>query len=154
MLALTLDAMSLTRTRTGALALAILALGLSACGGGGKSSTGFKVGTGGPTTKGGPQSGVGAQSESSRTTFLLSAAQGGFPNGASRNAAVSHDQRIARYIAYESDASNITPGDTNGVTDVFLIIRAQPFGHNGTPWKAAGTQLVSQGTGGGPANGP
>src|SRR4051794_1197246 len=154
MRALTLDSMSLNRTRTGALALAILALGLSACGGGGKSSTGFKVGTGGPTTKGGPQSGVGAQSESSRTTFLLSAAQGGFPNGPSRNAAVSHDQRIARYIAYESDASNIVDGDSNGQTDVFLVFRGQPFGHNGTPWQPGGTKLISNGSGGAPANGP
>src|SRR3954452_18741780 len=154
MRALTLDSMSLNRTRTGALALAILALGLSACGGGGKSSTGFKVGTGGPTTKGGPQSGVGAQSEASRTTFLLSKGQGGFPNGPSRNAAVSHDQRIARYIAYESDASNIVDGDTNGTTDVFLVIRAKPFGARGTPWQPAGTILVSKGQGGAPANGP
>src|SRR3954451_870433 len=153
MRALTLDSMSLNRTRTGALALAILALGLSACGGGGKSSTGFKVGTGGPTTKGGPQSGVGAQSESSRTTFLLSAAQGAFPNGPSRNAAVSHDQRIARYMAYESDASNIVDGGSHRATGGFLVVRAQPFGHNGTPWKSAGTILISKGQGGAPANG-
>src|SRR3954453_19429649 len=153
MRALTLDSMSLNRTRTGALALAILDLGLSACSGGGKSSTGFKVGTGGPTTKGGPPARVGAQSESQRTTFLLSTAQGSFPNGPSRNAAVSHDQRIARFMAYESDASNIRDGDTNNAPDVFLVIRAQPFGHNGTPWKASGTQLVSKGQGGAPANG-
>src|SRR3954451_9434537 len=154
MRALTLDSMSLNRTRTGALALAILALGLSACGGGGKSSTGFKVGTGGPTTKGGPQSGVGARSESSRTTFLLSGARGGFPNGPSRNAAVSHDQRIARYIAYESDASNIVDGDSNGQTDVFLVFRGQPSAHTGPPWQPAGTKLTSNGSGGAPANGP
>jgi hypothetical protein len=40
------------------------------------------------------------------------------------------------------------------VTDVFLVFRAQPFGHNGTPWQPAGTELVSKGTGGAPANGP
>src|SRR5436190_20790302 len=118
---------------------AALGLGLTASGGGGnKTSSGFKVGTGGPSAKGGPQAGVGAQAESSRTTFLLSTAQGGFPNGPSRNAAVSHDQRIARYIAYESDASNIVDGDSNGQTDVFLVFRGQPFGHNGTPWQPAG----------------
>src|SRR3954469_17944361 len=145
--------MPVTRSCLG-VALAALAIALSACGGDDdkKTSSGFKVGTdtgaAGEAVPG--EAGVGARAPSQRTTFLLSVANGGFPNGPSRNAAVSHDQRIARYIAYESEASNITSGDSNGVTDVFLIIRAQPFGHNGTPWKAAGTQLVSQGTGGAP----
>jgi hypothetical protein len=146
--------MSLNRSRLGAV-LAILALGLSACGGDDKKDNGFKVGTDNGSDKGSPanDAGVGARPPSQRTTFLLSTAKGSFPNGPSRNAAVSHDQRIARYMAYESDASNIVDGDTNGVTDVFLVIRAQPFGHNGTPWKSAGTQLVSKGQGGAPADG-
>jgi hypothetical protein len=146
--------MSRNHSRLGAV-FAILALGLSACGGDDKKDNGFKVGTDNGSSKGSPanESGVGARPPSQRTTFLLSTAQGSFPNGPSRNAAVSHDQRIARYMAYESDASNIVDGDSNGVTDVFLVIRAQPFGHNGTPWKAAGTQLVSKGQGGAPANG-
>ena len=138
-------------------ALAVIAIAVSACGGDDdkKTSSGFKVGTetgaAGEPTPG--EVGVGARPPSQRTTFLLSVAEGAFPNGPSRNAAVSHDQRIARYMAYESDASNIVAGDSNGVTDVFLVIRAQPFGHNGTPWKSAGTQLISKGTGGAPANG-
>src|SRR3954452_25449169 len=142
--------------RSGGLAIVVLCLGLAACGGGGKSKndTGFKVGVDHGANQGSPAAGVGARSESDRTTFLLSSAKGGFPNGPSRNAAVSHDQRIARYIAYESDASNIVDGDTNGFTDVFLVFRAEPFGHNGTPWKSAGAQLISKGTGGAPANGP
>jgi hypothetical protein len=95
-----------------------------------------------------------AQADSNRTTFLLSRAfDGGLPNGVSRNAAVSHDQRIAQDIAYESDATNIVPGDTNGLTDVFVVHRAGPWGHNGTPWTAGGTDLVSHGLGGLPANG-
>jgi hypothetical protein len=95
-----------------------------------------------------------AQADSNRTTFLLSRAyDGGLPNGVSRNAAVSHDQRIARDIAYESDATNIVPGDTNGLTDVFVVHRAGPWGHNGTPWTPGGTDLVSHGLGGQPANG-
>ena len=50
-------------------------------------------------------------SASLRTTTLLSRAfDGGVPNGPSRHAAVSHDQRIARVIAYESDASDIVRG--------------------------------------------
>jgi hypothetical protein len=139
-----------------AAALAIAALGLAACGGSGHGSTapGYKI----PTKKGTPahggDAGVGAASASQRTTFLLSSAKGAFPNGPSRNAAVSHDQRVARYIAYESDASNIVDGDTNNATDVFLVIRASPSGHNGTPWKPAGTILISKGMGGAPANGP
>jgi hypothetical protein len=95
-----------------------------------------------------------AQADSNRTTFLLSRAfDGGLPNGVSRNAAVSHDQRIARDIAYESDATNIVPNDTNGFTDVFVVHRAGPWGHNGTPWNVGGTDLVSHGLGGQPANG-
>ena len=138
--------------------LAILSLTLAACGGSDnkKDKNSFKVGTdNAPTdTSGSNEAGVGSRPPSQRTTFLLSTAQGAFPNGPSRNAAVSHDQRIARYMAYESDASNIVDGDTNNQTDVFLVFRAQPFGHNGTPWKPAGTQLISKGVGGAPANGP
>ncbi|HEY7632202.1 MAG TPA: hypothetical protein VH817_15960 [Thermoleophilaceae bacterium] len=95
-----------------------------------------------------------AQADSNRTTFLLSRAfDGGLPNGVSRNPAVSHDQRIARDIAYESDATNIVPNDTNALTDVFVVHRAGPWGHNGTPWTIGGTDLVSHGLGGAPANG-
>jgi hypothetical protein len=147
--------MSLNRSRFGsAVAILALCLGLAACGGNDKKDNGFKVGVDKGGKEGTPAAGVGARAESSRTTFLLSSAKGSFPNGPSRNAAVSHDQRIARYIAYESDASNIVDGDTNNTTDVFLVIRAQPFGHNGTPWQPAGTQLISKGQGGAPANGP
>lgn len=146
--------MSTDRARLGsALAIASLTLALAACGGNDKKDNSFKVGVDQGGKEGTPAAGVGARSESQRTTFLLSSAKGSFPNGPSRNAAVSHDQRIARYIAYESDASNIVDGDTNDATDVFLVLRAQPFGHNGTPWKPAGTQLVSKGQGGAPANG-
>src|SRR3954447_5553853 len=148
--------MSLNRARLGsALAIAALSAGLAACGGDdNKKDNSFKVGVDKGEKQGTPAAGVGARSESQRTTFLLSTARASFPDGPSRNAAVSHDQRIARYIAYESDASNIADGDTNNATDVFLVLRGQPFGHNGTPWKAAGTQLVSKGQGGAAANGP
>ena len=95
-----------------------------------------------------------AQADSNRTTFLLSRAyDGGLPNGVSRNAAVSHDQRIARDIAYESDATNIVQGDTNGLTDVFVVHRAGPWGSNGSPWNIGSTDLVSHGLGGQAANG-
>lgn len=93
--------------------------------------------------------------DSVRTTFLFSrSVSGGVPNGPSRNGTISHDQRIARVAAYESDASNIVNGDTNGVTDVFMVRRSGPWGRNGTPWAMGGAELVSVGLGGVPANGP
>ena len=93
--------------------------------------------------------------ESARTTSLLSrAADGGFPNGDSRNPSVSHDQRIARAIAYESDASNLVPGDANGTTDVFVVLRRGPWGRHGTFWSIGASSLMSTGLGGAPANGP
>lgn len=96
-----------------------------------------------------------AAADSLRTTFLFSrSVNGGVPNGPSRNGTVSHDQRIARVMAYESDATNIVDGDTNGVTDVFMVRRAAPWGNNGTPWGMSATELVSTGLGGAPANGP
>lgn len=42
---------------------------------------------------------------------------GGQSNGASRNACFSAD---GSYVAFESDATNLVSGDTNGVTDVFV----------------------------------
>lgn len=96
-----------------------------------------------------------ADAAGTRTTFLLSkSATGGYPDGPSRNPAISHDQRIARLMAYESDATNILPGDANGTTDVFVVQRAQPWGVNGTPWNVGPTILASVGAGGEPANGP
>jgi hypothetical protein len=57
-------------------------------------------------------------------------------------------------MAYQSDASNIVAGDTNGVTDVFVVNRSPPWAINGTPWAIGPTALVSVGLGGAPANGP
>jgi hypothetical protein len=93
--------------------------------------------------------------DSLRTTFLFSrSVSGGVPNGASRNGTISHDQRIARFAAYESDASNIIDGDSNGVTDVFFVRRATPWANNGSPWIMSAAELASTGMGGQPANGP
>jgi hypothetical protein len=88
------------------------------------------------------------------TTPLVRTFDGSAPNGASRNPAVSGDGRIARVMAYESDASNIVPGDTNGATDIFLVYRAPGWGPNGTPWQIQRTELASRGLNGRPANGP
>lgn len=96
-----------------------------------------------------------ASAGSLRTTFLLSRSyNGGIPNGESRNASISRDQRIARVAAYESDASNIVRGDDNNATDVFMVKRGRGWGQNGTPWRIGRTTLISKGMGGKPANGP
>jgi hypothetical protein len=90
-----------------------------------------------------------------RETFLLSrSADGSFPDGASRNGVFSTDRQAARYAAFESDATNIVPGDNNGATDVFVVPRRGRIGLRGGPWRAGTTRLVSRAAGGGPANGP
>ena len=54
-----------------------------------------------------------------RTTSRVSVAAGDVQgNGASRGRALSSD---GRWITYDSDASNLVAGDTNGVADVFLF---------------------------------
>src|SRR4051812_4752135 len=92
-----------------------------------------------------------------RETHLLSrSASGGFPNGPSSNAVFAQNGQGASFVAYESDASDIVAGDVNGFTDVFVVRRGGSFTQNrGEPWQpAGGAQLVSQGMGGQPANGP
>jgi hypothetical protein len=56
--------------------------------------------------------------------------------------------------AYESDASNITRGDDNGYSDIFMVKRARGWRSNGTPWNIGKTKLISKGRGGKAANGP
>jgi hypothetical protein len=79
---------------------------------------------------------------------------GGMPNGASTNPVISGDRRYARIIAFESEASNLVRGDTNGMKDVFAIRRGGSFVNDGSPWNPGETILVSRGRGGEPANGP
>src|SRR3954452_12730743 len=78
---------------------------------------------------------------------------GGFPNGPSHNPVMSQDRQLASLVAYDSDASNIVRGDTNGLTDVFLLRRKKPYGLKGPPWRRDKTVLASRGMGGTPANG-
>jgi hypothetical protein len=92
--------------------------------------------------------------DSVRTTMPLVRTFNGLPpNGVSRDPAVSGDGRIARVMAYASDASNVVRGDTNGVADIFLVYRAPGWGPNGTPWQPLRTELASRGMHGEPANG-
>ncbi len=89
-----------------------------------------------------------------QTTLLISRAMdGGMPNGPSTNAVISGDRRYARVIAFQSDASDLVPGDDNGRRDVFAIKRGGSFGNDGALWDRGATLLVSRGRGGEGANG-
>ncbi len=89
---------------------------------------------------GGDRTDVFVRDMQSGTTTLESRGRGGkAPNGASFNAALSAD---GRWLAFDSDASNLVLGDDNGQTDVFLRDR-----------QAGTTVLVSVPQGGGQGNG-
>ena len=78
----------------------------------------------------------------------------GGPNASSGGAAVSGDNRKGRYAGFHSDASNLAPGDTNGVADVFIWKR--PRGRTGLTLPGSGVgavKRVSVGPGGRQANG-
>jgi hypothetical protein len=94
------------------------------------------------------------RAEVQNTVLISRALAGGLPNGASTNAVISGDRRWARAIAYESDASNLVPGDTNGFRDVFVVRRAGTFHNDGTQWFPGTTKRVSRPRRGGQANGP
>jgi hypothetical protein len=90
------------------------------------------------------------------STFLLSrAAARGLPNGASCCGVVSHDERIGRVMAFESWASDITPGARYGVANVYAVFRKPgDWSEIGSPWIPGQTILLSHGLGGRPANAP
>jgi hypothetical protein len=87
------------------------------------------------------------------TQLISRAADGGIPNGASEHAVISGDKRYARAIAFESDASNLVPGDVNGRRDVFAVLRGGQIGNNGSPWTPGRTILISRTASGAPADG-
>src|SRR3712207_9364919 len=74
-----------------------------------------------------------------RETHLLSRSYfGGFPNGPSRNGAFSQDGQGASLAAFESDASDLVVGDSNALTDVFVVRRGGSFSSDkGEPWQPA-----------------
>jgi len=59
------------------------------------------------------------------TTSRVSVATGGVQAGGSSFDVASGSD--ARFVVYESAASNLVPGDTNGVDDVFITDRADPL---------------------------
>jgi hypothetical protein len=78
---------------------------------------------------------------------------GAAANGDSGAPAVSGDNRKTRLAAFQSDASNLVGGDTNGVTDVFVWFR--PRGSQGLSLRSGAGSLerASIGPGGREANG-
>lgn len=77
---------------------------------------------------------------------------GGAPNAAASEPAISWDARTGRYVAYSSTATNIA-GATDGRRNVFLVRRGGRPGKYGAPWQYGSTSLASAGLGGTPANG-
>lgn len=95
-----------------------------------------------------------ANAQQQETTLISRAADGGTPNGPSINPVISGDRRFARIIAYESEASDLVRGDTNGVKDVFAVRRTGTVNNVGTQWRGGDAVLLSQGLNGQPADGP
>src|SRR5690242_4097306 len=80
-----------------------------------------------------------------QTTELISRSlSGDVPNGPSGHSVVSGDKRYARAIAFESDASDLVAGDTNGQKDVFAVMRGGTFGNKGSEWARGQTVLISR----------
>jgi Tol biopolymer transport system component len=75
------------------------------------------------------------------TTVLVSAQAGG-TGGGNGNSMLGQASASGRYVVFQSDASNLVPGDTNGVSDIFLRDT-----YTGT------TRLISAAMNGGFANG-
>jgi hypothetical protein len=88
------------------------------------------------------------------TELISHAVDGGLPNGPSTSAVISSDRRYARLIAFQSEASNLVLGDTNGRSDVFVVRRAGAIANDGAPWRIGATVLASRGRDGRAANGP
>src|SRR3954468_23231369 len=75
-------------------------------------------------------------------------------NGDSSHPVISQDRRYSTILAFESEASDLVPNDTNALRDAFMAPRGAHIDNNGSPWVPGGTTLFSQGLGGAPANGP
>ena len=75
-------------------------------------------------------------------------------NGHSSNPVISQDRRYSTILAFESEASDLVAGDTNGLKDIFMIRRTGRPNNVGTEWERGAPQLVSKGAAGEPANGP
>jgi len=77
----------------------------------------------------------------SNTTVLVSGNLSG-PGGGNGSSMLGQASTNGQFVVFQSDASNLVPNDTNGVTDIFV-----------SDLVAGTTILVSVSTNGGPANG-
>src|SRR3954467_5558473 len=91
-----------------------------------------------------PAASASARAAVQSTDLVSRALDGGVPDGASVNPAISQDRRFARLIAFESDATNRVAGDTSGQRDVFVVQRDGSLGNNGSPWSVGPTALLSR----------
>jgi hypothetical protein len=99
---------------------------------------------------------AGALPAAAETNLASRSIDGRFPNAPSLHPALSQDRKAASLLAYDSAASDIVAGDSNGFGDVFVVHRASPFkasAKKATAWRPGSTELVSTGMGGQPANG-
>src|SRR5215208_3162875 len=74
-------------------------------------------------------------------------------NGDSSHPVISQDRRYSTVLAFESEASDLVQGDTNGLKDIFMVRRGGHIDNEGSPWTPGDTQLISRGIAGQPANG-
>jgi hypothetical protein len=88
------------------------------------------------------------------TQLISRSTSGGVPNGPSGHPAISGDKRYAGVVAFDSQASNIVSGDSNGEKDVFVVRRAGNLNNQGTKWHRGRTLLVSRSSNGNLGNGP
>lgn len=109
--------------------------------------TGLPTAASGSSPKGGVSQVCGVQNSGglgrTRGCVSIDVVTGAPGNGPSRNVAMNQN---GQFGVFESDADNLVPGDTNGVTDVFW------FSWDGT--QATGVVRVSVGPNGEQANGP
>jgi hypothetical protein len=94
-----------------------------------------------------------AQKRDATTSLFSRTPDGDTPNGPSTNPHISADLRFSQIVAYESEATDLVAGDTNGFKDVFAVRRAGSFADTGSEWVPGKTQLVSRSASGKPANG-
>jgi hypothetical protein len=90
-----------------------------------------------------------------QSTLLISRSlDGTVPNGPSTHPVISNDKRYSRAIAFESEASDLVNNDTNGVKDVFAVLRDGHIDNMGSDWQVGRTVLISRTRSGAPADGP
>lgn len=84
--------------------------------------TGFAAPPPASVDGGAPDTGASCDAGPATVALLSASAQGAQGTAGAFSPAVSQD---GRFVAFESAASNLVPGDTNGKSDIFVVDRAQ-----------------------------